>query len=139
MHSINKSGEQGVVLKLDYENTYDRVSWTFLFDMLETRNFAQELISWIRQIVVGGSIGILLNGEDSSYFKTGNGLRQGDPLSPFLFNLVGDGLTQMLVKATNKGLVKGLLEDFRPRGIVSLQFADDTILFSKVKALVWFW
>ena len=98
VHNLHKSKEKGVVLKLDYENAYDRVSWTFLFDMLETRNFAQELISWIRQIVVGGSIGILLNGEDSSYFKTGNGLRQGDPLSPFLFNLVGDVLTKMLQK-----------------------------------------
>ena len=54
IHGIRRNKESGIILKLDYENTYDRVSWTFLFDMLETRNFAQELISWIRQIVVGG-------------------------------------------------------------------------------------
>lgn len=72
----------------------------------------------------------MLNGEDSAYFKTGKGLRQGDPLSPFLFNLVGNGLSRMLAKATNKGLVRGLLEDFKPGGIVSLQNANDTILFS---------
>jgi hypothetical protein len=130
VHSINKSGEQGVVLKLDYEKAYDRVSWTFLFEMLESRNFAPGLVNWIKQIVVGGSVGILLNGEDSSYFKTGKGLRQGDPLSPFLFNLVGDGLSRMLDKAINQGLVKGLLQTFRPGGIVSLQYVDDTILFS---------
>jgi hypothetical protein len=73
----------------------------------------------------------MLNREDSTYFKTGKGLRQGDPLSPFLFNLVGDGLSKMLAKAASKGLVRGLLEDFRPGGIASLQYADDTILFSK--------
>jgi hypothetical protein len=133
VHSINKSGEKGVVLKLDYEKAYDRVSWNFLFDMLESRNFDAKLINWIRQIVVGGSIGIMLNGEDSSYFKAGKGLRQGDPLSPFLFNLVGDGLTKMLNRANSKGLTKGLLDNFRPGGIISLQYADDTILFSKAE------
>jgi mannosylglycoprotein endo-beta-mannosidase len=65
---------------------------------------------------MGGSTGIMLNCEDSAYFKAGKGLRQGDPLSPFLFNLVGDGLSKMLTKASNIGLVKGLLEDFRPWG-----------------------
>ena len=136
VHSINKSGEQGVVLKLDYEKAYDRVSWSFLFEMLESRNFAPEFIKWIKQVVVGGSISIFLNGEDNSYFKTGKGLKQGDPLSPFLFNLVGDGLSRMLAETTNQGLVKGILEDFRPGGIVSLQYADDTILFSKADDVV---
>jgi hypothetical protein len=75
----------------------------------------------------------MLNREDSTYFKTGKGLRQGDPLSPFLFNLVGDGLSKMLAKAASKGLVRGLLEDFRPGRIASLQYANDTILFSKAE------
>ena len=125
-----------MVLKLDFEKAYDRVSWTFLFDLLHSRNFHPLLISWIKQIVVGGSISIMLNGEDSSSFKTGKGLRQGDPLSPCLFNLVGDDLAKMLVKATNKGIIRGLLEDFRPGGIMSLQYADDTILFVKAEESV---
>lgn len=133
VHSINKSGEKGIVIKLDYEKAYDRVSWSFFFSMLESRNFHPILVNWIRQLVVGGSIGIMLNGEDSSYFKAGKGLRQGDPLSPFLFNLVGDGLSKMLTKATSKGLIKGLLHDFKLGGIVALQYTDDTILFSKAE------
>ena len=44
--------------------------------------------------MVGGSVGIMMNGEDSAFFKTGKGLRQGDPLSLFLFNLVVDGFFQ---------------------------------------------
>jgi hypothetical protein len=78
-----------VVLKLDYEKAYDKVSWNFLFDMLKARKFDPLWIGWIKQIVTGGSVGIMINGEDSAYFKTGKGLRQGDPLSPFLFNLRG--------------------------------------------------
>jgi len=101
--------------------------------MLRDRNFDPLWIKWIQQIVVGGSLGILVNGEESSFFKPGKGLRQGDPLSPLLFNLVGDGLSRMIDRAVDRGLVKGLLGDFRRGGIVSLQYADDTILFSKAE------
>jgi hypothetical protein len=79
VHSVNKSGEQGVILKLDYEKAYDRVSWSFLFEMLESRNFSPVLINWIKQTVVGGSLSIMLNEKDIPYFKIGKGLRQGDP------------------------------------------------------------
>ena len=68
VHSAHKSGEKGVILKLDYEKDYGRVSWSFLFEMLETRNFDPGWRNWIKQLVVGGSIGIMVNGEDSSYF-----------------------------------------------------------------------
>jgi hypothetical protein len=45
-------------------------------------------------------VGVTLNNVDSSFFKTGKGLRQGDPVSPMLFNLVGDVLTRMLIKSS---------------------------------------
>jgi hypothetical protein len=82
---------------------------------------------------LGVFLGILVNGEESSFFKPGKGLRQGDPLSSILFNLVSDGLSRMIDRAVSRGLVKGLLGDFRSGGIVSLQHADDTILFSKTE------
>jgi hypothetical protein len=73
---------------------------------------------------------VLANGEESSTFKTGKGLRQGDSLSPLLFNLVADMLNKMLSRATQKQMVNGLLDDFRHGGILTLQYADDTLLFS---------
>jgi len=75
VHSVHQSGEPEVIIKLDYEKIYDRVSWSFLFDMLEARGFDPVWINWIRQVVVGGSLGIMVNGEESSYFKPGKGLR----------------------------------------------------------------
>lgn len=83
--------------------------------------------------MLGGSVGIMVNGEETSYFKPGKGLRQGDPISPLLFNIVGDALSRMLAKASSRGLIKGVLNDFREGGIISLQYADDTILFSKTE------
>ena len=65
-------------------------------------------------------MGVNLNGEESSFFKPGKGLRQGDPISPLLFNLVGDVFTKMLQKGAEKGIIKGIAENFRVGGIVSL-------------------
>jgi hypothetical protein len=70
-----------------------------------------------------------LNDRNSDYFKLGKGLRQGDPLSPLLFNLVADVLTRMLVRAAKDGYITGLMTSVYPEGVISLQYADDTLLF----------
>jgi hypothetical protein len=77
-----------------------------------------------------GSVSVGVNGDESNPFKTGKCLRQGDPLSPILFNLVADVLTKMLYKAANAKLISRLLDQFRPGGIITLQYANDALLFS---------
>jgi hypothetical protein len=64
--------------------------------------------------VLGRYVNVMTNGEESNPFKTGKCLRQGDPRSSLLFNLVGDVLTKMLMKASMGGLIRGVLENFRP-------------------------
>jgi hypothetical protein len=118
VHSVHIKKERGAILKLDYEKAYDRICWGFLFEVLRSRGFNQTWIRWIGKIVEKCSVRVCLNGEESSFFKTGKGLRQGDPLSPLLFNLVSDVLTKMLLKGVNLGLVKGLALDFREEGII---------------------
>ena len=77
-------------------------------------------------MVRDGSLCIRINDEDSHFFKPGKALRQGDPLSPLLFNLVADVFTRMLMKAADHNLISGLLRDVSPGGVISLQYADDT-------------
>ena len=97
--------------------------------MLFTRGFGSKWRGWIKSVVRGSSICVRINDEDSSYFKTGKGLRQGDLLSLLLFNLVADVFTRMLVKSADHGLITGLMSEAFPGGIISLQYADDTLLF----------
>lgn len=108
VHSIHNEKTQGIILKLDYEKTYDRVNLDFLIEILESRGFSPVWINWIQKLIKGGSVGVTLNGNDSNFFTTGKGLRQGDPISLILFNLVGDVLTRMLEKEANGGLVRGM-------------------------------
>jgi hypothetical protein len=75
IHFIHKSKEPGVIHKLYYEKAYNRVNIDFLFEILETRDFESRWICWVRSVVLGGSVSVLANGEESSTFKTGKGLR----------------------------------------------------------------
>ena len=79
----------------------------------------------------GGSVCVRINDNNSGYFGVGKGFRQEDPLSPLLFNLVVDVFTRMLMKAARFNLIEGLLPEVLEGGIISLQYADDTLLFLK--------
>ena len=109
IHEIARKKEAGIVLKLDYEKAYDRVNWDFLVEVLTSRGFSKTWIDWIINLTRGGSICVRLNDVNGPYFTVGKGLRQGDPLSPLLFNLVADVFTKILGKAAREQLITGLL------------------------------
>jgi hypothetical protein len=83
----------------------------------------------IKLITRGGFVAVKINGVEGNFFTTGRGLRQGDPLSPLLFNFIVDVFTRMLSKAASHNLIRGLFPEHVPGGVISLQYADDTILF----------
>jgi hypothetical protein len=116
-------------MKLDFEKEYDKVQWSFLFEVLERKEFPEKWIQWIKQVVSGGRVGINLNGEPGEFFGTHKGLRQGGPLPPLLFNLVVDALTSILRKGSQEGLIKGLIPELVDGGLTHLQYADDIIIF----------
>jgi hypothetical protein len=129
LHEIWKKKKRGVIMKLDFEKEYDKVQWSFLFEVLERKEFPEKWIQWIKQVVSGGRVGINLNGEPGEFFGTHKGLRQGGPLSPLLFNLVVDALTSILRKGSQEGLIKGLIPELVDGGLTHLQYADDIIIF----------
>jgi hypothetical protein len=82
VHSIYKSKDLGIIIKLDYEKAYDRVNLDFLMEIFRLRGFGGQWSSWISSVVRGGLVGVQANEEESNSFKTGKGLRQGTPCLP---------------------------------------------------------
>lgn len=128
LHETKRKKKTGVVLKLDFEKAYDKVDWTFLLESFQKRGFNAKWCSWIHQVVSGGTVSVKLNNKTGPYFMSYKGVRQGDPLSPILFNFVADGLTRMIKQAQNNGLITGLASNLIDKGIVVLQYADNTII-----------
>jgi hypothetical protein len=119
----------GVLFKIDFEKAYDKVRCDFLQQALRMKGFPPIWCDWIARFVQGGSIGIRVNDDIGHYFPTLNGLRQGDPLSPILFNIVAYMLAILIARAKEDGQVGGLIPHLVDGGISILQYADDTILF----------
>lgn len=128
IESCKRTGREATLLKLDFHKAYDSVSWEFLHWILVQMNFPPQWCTWVMACVTSASASILINGSPSTPFKLQRGLRQGDPLSPFLFVLVVEALNLMIRKATGLRLWKGV--ECRKNGlaITHLQYADDTLI-----------
>ncbi|RVW33934.1 Transposon TX1 uncharacterized 149 kDa protein [Vitis vinifera] len=125
-----RSGEEGVVFKIDFEKAYDHVKWDFLDHVLEKKGFSPRWRKWMSGCLSSVSFAILVNGSAKGWVKASRGLRQGDPLSPFLFTLVADVLSRMLMRAEERNMLEGFRVGRNRTRVSHLQFADDTIFFS---------
>nr|XP_025647281.1 uncharacterized protein LOC112742257 [Arachis hypogaea] len=121
--------KEAVIIKLDFQKAYDRVKWSFVDLVLQKMGFGRKWRGWVMECVSTCSMSILINGSPSKPFKMERDLRQGDPLSPFLFVLVVDVLHRMLGEAVRNGRISLLLVGRDHIKLSHLQFVDDTILF----------
>jgi hypothetical protein len=78
--------------------------------------------------MVTGTVSVKVNNTTGGYFTSSRGVRQGDPLSPFLFNIAVDSLAKMISLAQRNNLITGLVPNYIEHGVAILQYADDTIL-----------
>jgi hypothetical protein len=129
VHELHSKKLNGVILKIDFEKAYDKVKLSFLQQTLRMKGFSPEWRALIHSFVSGGSVAIKVNDDIGHYFQTKKGLRQGDPLSSILFNIVTDMLAIMIERAKSDGLFEGVIPHLVDGGLSILQYADDTILF----------
>ncbi|GJX89545.1 putative RNA-directed DNA polymerase, eukaryota, reverse transcriptase zinc-binding domain protein [Tanacetum coccineum] len=97
-----------LLFKVDFAKAFDNVRWEFLLDVINQMGFSSKLLNWIRGCLISASISILVNGSPTIEFHMENGLRQGDPLSPFLFIIVAEALQVTMLEAYEKVIFKSL-------------------------------
>ena len=133
VHSMANSKEKAMFIKLDMAKAYDRVSWEFLQKILLTFGFAVEWVEWVLSCVTSASFSVLINGEPSELFGASRGLRQGDPLSPYLFIIMAEGLGRFLKAQVQQGIIQGWSWSNNLPSYSHLQFVDDTGLMGMAR------
>ena len=129
VEDYRKTGRFGVVFKIDFKKAYDFVEWGFLDFVLERKGFGSLWRKWITGCLSTASFSIFINGRPRGKFRGSRGLRQGDPLSHFLFTLVADALGRLIDKATQCRVIRSFIVGKDEVEVSHLQFADDTLLF----------
>eukprot|EP00253_Pinus_taeda_P015595 PITA_15595 len=120
--------EQGMIVKLDMSNAFDRVNRSFLFRVLEAFGFCQDFINIIKACTDNVWIAPLVNGRPTEFFSATRGLRQGCPLSPFLYILLADSLSRKLSQEQHRGFIPGIRIVQEVPSVNHALFADDAIL-----------
>ena len=134
LHAIQNSSSARTnfcAYKLDLSKVYDRVDWAFLEKVQMKLGFHRTWVRWIMSCVSSIRFSIRFNGVLTDSFTPTRGLRQGDPLSPYLFLFVADALSMALQNETRNGNLEELKITRAAPGISHLLFADDALLFFK--------
>ena len=120
-----------MAMKLDMSKVYDRVEWSYLVKIMEKLGFCEKWVSLVYECISTVSYSILVNGEPRWDIRPSRGIKQGDPLSPYLFLLCSEGLNRMLQQAASNDKIRGFSLCKRGPRISHLFFADDSLLFCR--------
>jgi hypothetical protein len=108
MHSVKLTNNLATILKLGLSKPYDRINWTFLRLILIKMGIHISSINWIMGRIESALFTIMINGSPSNFFQSSRGLKQGCPLSPFLFLIIVDTLRRLFCEVRSKGDFRGV-------------------------------
>ncbi|KAK9998773.1 hypothetical protein SO802_018376 [Lithocarpus litseifolius] len=134
MNHINrkKKGKCGeMALKLDMSKAYDRVEWDCLKQIMAKLGFHEDWIRLVMRCVSSVTYAVRINGHACGQIIPTRGLRQGDPLSPYLFLICAEGLSALLHKAVQNKDLRGVAASTRGPRISHLFFANDSLIFGR--------
>lgn len=118
-----------LLFKIDFAKAFDSLSWDYLFDILKIMGFGNKWISWIMACLTSARSSVLINGSPTEEFQLARGLRQGDPLAPFLFIIAMEGLHVAIDNlVSSKSFLCAKIKDIN---ISHLFYADDVILIGE--------
>ncbi|KAK3211126.1 hypothetical protein Dsin_015832 [Dipteronia sinensis] len=129
IHKWKHDKQGGILVKLDFEKAYDCVDHTFLDQMMEIMGFGEKWRRWMWNCISSPKLSVLVNGIPTKQFVIERSLRQGDPLSHFLFNIVIEGLSALFRTSFALNLTRGVIFGKESIHIFHLQFTDNTMLF----------
>lgn len=123
-------GRPRCALKVDLMKAYDTVRWDFVLAVLRTIGFPNKVVQWIMECVTTTRFSVMINGELNGFFPGGRGLRQGDPMSPYLFVLAMEAFSGLMNSMVSEGKLKFHWKCDKEK-ISHLCFADDLLIFCK--------
>ncbi|RVX02750.1 LINE-1 retrotransposable element ORF2 protein [Vitis vinifera] len=131
-----KMGERGLICKLDIEKAYDSLNWKFLMKVMRKMGFSSRWLGWMWSCISTAKFSVLVNGVSAGFFPSSKGLRQGDPLSPYLFEMGMEVLSNLIKRAVEGGFLSGCRirgGGRQPVHVSHLLFADDTIVLCEAR------
>ncbi|KAJ0548751.1 putative RNA-directed DNA polymerase [Helianthus annuus] len=132
MHNYHRNfGPPRCAFKIDIQKAYDTVEWSFLENTLKGFGFHAKMIKWVMACVSSTSFSLAINGNLFGYFKGKRGLRQGDPMSPYLFTMVMEVLTLLLNRQVSLSNNFRFHNKCEKQSIINLCFADDLFIFAR--------
>ncbi|KAM6547612.1 hypothetical protein CsatB_019288 [Cannabis sativa] len=134
LHSLKgrKRGSKGyAVIKLDMSKAFDRVEWDFVAQVMLKMGFGTTIVDLILRCLTTVSYSFMLNGSIQGQVTPYRGIRQGDPLSPYLFLICVEGLSRLLQHEESIGDLQGLKISRNAPSVSHLFFADDSVLFCR--------